>query len=187
MSREKIIFILLVGLGLLALILFWDRPIRVDEDRDIPQDPVNEINSFEECVAAGFPVMESYPPQCTDGNQTFMQDIGNGLEKDDLIQIDLPRPNDLVSSPLEITGEARGAWFFEASFPVRLIDADGVEMASGIASAEGEWMTENFVPFNATLEFDDPTTRTGVLILEKDNPSGLPENADELRVPLRFK
>lgn len=34
-----------------------------------------EIKSFEECVAAGYPVMESYPPQCAvPGGPTFTED-----------------------------------------------------------------------------------------------------------------
>jgi hypothetical protein len=28
------------------------------------EKPANEINSFEECIAAGYPIMESYPEQC---------------------------------------------------------------------------------------------------------------------------
>lgn len=37
-----------------------------------------QINSFEECVSAGYPVMESYPRQCValDG-RNFVEDIGN--------------------------------------------------------------------------------------------------------------
>ncbi|MFA5764210.1 MAG: hypothetical protein WC915_05380 [archaeon] len=33
------------------------------------------ITNFEECVAAGFPVMESYPRQCSDGINTFTENI----------------------------------------------------------------------------------------------------------------
>jgi len=47
-------------------------------------------------------------------------------------------------------------------------------------------MTENFVPFAVSLAFDQPTTATGTLVLQKDNPSGLPENADEITIPVRF-
>jgi spore germination protein GerM len=49
-----------------------------------------------------------------------------------------------------------------------------------------EWMTEEYVPFEATLSFNPPQTETGTLILSKDNPSGLPEHDDELRIPVRF-
>lgn len=33
------------------------------------------VNSFEDCVAAGNPVMESYPRQCKHNNQTFIETI----------------------------------------------------------------------------------------------------------------
>ncbi|HLC99620.1 MAG TPA: hypothetical protein VJC11_01505 [Patescibacteria group bacterium] len=36
---------------------------------------VNATNSFEECEARGFPIMESYPPQCRAGNKTFVKDL----------------------------------------------------------------------------------------------------------------
>lgn len=108
-------------------------------------------------------------------------------EKPVLIGVDFPKPNEIVSSPLEVTGQARGSWYFEASFPVRLEDTSGNIIASGAAQAQGEWMTENFVPFIARLEFANVTATSGILVLEKDNPSGLPENADELRVPVIIK
>ncbi len=33
------------------------------------------ISSFEECVEAGNPVMESYPRQCSADGQTFVEDV----------------------------------------------------------------------------------------------------------------
>lgn len=85
-----------------------------------------------------------------------------------------------------IKGEAKGSWFFEASFPIRLYDENVKEIGLTIAQAKSDWMTEDFVPFEAILNFQAPTTEKGILILEKDNPSGLPENADELRIPVFF-
>jgi hypothetical protein len=106
--------------------------------------------------------------------------------KEDLIQVRIPKPNQLVKSPLTIKGEAKGNWFFEASFPIRITDENGKELGTAIAQALSDWMTEDFVSFEALIEFQTPETKKGFLILEKDNPSGLPENADELRVPVRF-
>jgi hypothetical protein len=149
--------------------------------------PTIPITDFDSCVAAGNPVMESYPPQCAANGQTFTQDIGNELELTDLIQIKTPRPNQTITSPLEITGSARGTWYFEATFPLKLVDSSGQIIAESYATAQGEWMTEDFVPFTATLEFppEPPGTQT-TLILEKSNPSGLPEHAQELRVPVNL-
>jgi len=148
----------------------------------------DKIDSFEKCAASGNAIMESYPRQCKVGGKTFVEDIGNELEKIDLIRINYPRPNREIQSPLVVTGEARGYWFFEASFPVILTDWDGEIISIGIARAENEWMTENFVPFKAVLEFDKPELYDrGSLILQKDNPSGLPEHDDALEIPIRFK
>ena len=146
-----------------------------------------DITSFEECAAAGNPIMESYPRQCRANNKTFAEYIGNELEKTDLIQIENPRPNQLIESPLTITGTARGNWFFEATFPVVLQDANGNVLAQHYATAQGEWMTVDFVPFSIELTFTKPQTKTGLLLLQKDNPSGLPENDDQLEVPVVFE
>ncbi len=108
-------------------------------------------------------------------------------EKPDLIRLDTPLPNAVVSSPLSIQGAARGPWFFEASFPVYLLNAAGDTIAVIPAQAQGEWMTRDFVPFTATLIFTPPASAAGTLVLAKDNPSGLAEHADELRVPIRFR
>lgn len=148
----------------------------------------SRISDFAECAAAGNMVMESYPRQCrTQDGRTFKEDIGNELEKDDLIRLETPRPNSVIQNPLTVKGMARGSWFFEASFPVRLFDGNGEMLARGVATAKSDWMTTEFVPFETTLSFTMPTTTSGTLLLDKDNPSGLPENADALRVPVRFQ
>jgi len=191
MKKQIVIFIigLLIILAAGGVVYYYKfyktvPPSGVNENQNIP---VGTIINFEECAAAGNPVMESYPRQCRANGQTFTEYIGNELEKTDLIKIDSPRPNTIVTSPLEITGEARGTWYFEASFPVKLFDGNGVQLAIIPAQAQSDWMTENFVPYKATLEFEIPTTATGILVLEKDNPSGLPENADSLIVPVKFR
>ncbi len=102
------------------------------------------------------------------------------------IKVTTPTAGNTVQSPLTIEGEARGWWYFEASFPVKIADANGTVLGTAVAQAQDEWMTENFVPFKVSLEFASPTTADGVLILEKDNPSGLPEHDDALKIPIKF-
>jgi len=175
--------IILVGVS----IVVWNISKESETADKIPETP-GAVLSFDDCFAAGYTVLESYPRQCrTPDGKMFVEDIGNVIEKQDLIVVSTPRPNDSVKSPLLIKGEARGFWFFEASFPVRLLDGNGKELGTAIAQAKSDWMTEDFVPFEATLEFQLPETKKGTLILEKDNPSDLPENADELRFPVRFE
>ncbi|MDO8558881.1 MAG: Gmad2 immunoglobulin-like domain-containing protein [bacterium] len=116
--------------------------------------------------------------------------FGNELEKKDLIRITSPRPNQAIRSPLTITGEARGYWFFEASFPVVLTDWDGLIIGQGIAQAKSDWMVTDFVPFEATLTFTadkNAYSNRGTLILRKDNPSGLSEHDDALEIPVELQ
>jgi hypothetical protein len=37
--------------------------------------PQEEVTNFEQCVAAGNPIMESYPAQCIHKDQHFVQEI----------------------------------------------------------------------------------------------------------------
>jgi len=106
--------------------------------------------------------------------------------KENLIQVEAPGPNEVISSPLIIKGKARGFWFFEASFPIKLFDENGELLTVAVTQAKSDWMTEDFVRFEAELKFETPETERGTLVLEKDNPSGLPENADELKIPVAF-
>jgi hypothetical protein len=105
---------------------------------------------------------------------------------DNKIRVSSPKIGETVTSPLTVTGSARGTWYFEASFPVKLLDANGKVLAIAPAQAQGDWMTEEFVPFSVTLTFAKPTTATGTLVLEKDNPSGLPEHDDSRTIPVKF-
>jgi len=176
---KKLIILLAVILVLVSVFIFWFFK-KAEQKNAI-------VNSFKECTEKGYPIMESYPRQCkTPDGKTFTEYIGNILEKQDLIRITQPRPNDTVSSPLDIKGEARGYWFFEASFPVKLYDGNNNLLVAIPAQAKSDWMTENFVPFEAIIEFQKPTTQNGTLVLEKDNPSDLPQNADQLIIPVYF-
>lgn len=115
-------------------------------------------------------------------------------ETNPLIEVSYPQPNSLISSPLSISGKARGNWFFEATAPVVLVDWDGLIIAQGHIQTKSDWMTENFVEFEGVLEFKKPEMagktdfgKNGALILKKDNPSGLPENDDSVEIPVRFE
>lgn len=105
----------------------------------------------------------------------------------DMIRVSNISANQKVTSPLVIQGEARGNWYFEASFPVKLLDGNGKTIVQMPAQAKGEWMTSDFVPFAVTLTFTKPSTATGTLILHNDNPSGNPENDRYISIPVQFQ
>lgn len=176
------------------------------------------IQNYAECIAAGYPSLETYPAQCkTADGRTFVQDVNangnpNGTDTEnngnngnnnsnhliygtiggkttdlsDQIKVTSPLPDVSIKSPITISGEARGNWYFEASFPIQLLDADGKILAQKPVAAKGSWMTSNFVPFSISLSFPTPTTQTGTIVLMNDNPSGNPATQSKLFIPVRF-
>lgn len=55
-------------------------------------------NSFDECVALGNPIAESYPRQCRLGSRMFREYVGNELEKDN--PSGLPEHADSLTIPV---------------------------------------------------------------------------------------
>ncbi len=109
-----------------------------------------------------------------------------GAEKD-VIRVETPQAGTVIRSPLTVRGEAKGPWYFEGDFPLLLRDNEGEILARGVASAKGEWMTTDFVPFVGKLVFTAPEGMLGELILQKDNPSGRRELDYSLTIPVRFR
>lgn len=93
------------------------------------------------------------------------------------------KANDKVKSPLTVKGVAPNNWFFEAVFPVQLLDANGIVIAEAPAQAQTDWMTEGPVPFVAELSFAVNGDTEATLVLAEDMPSGLPGQR-EVRVPV---
>lgn len=109
-------------------------------------------------------------------------------EIENVITLDSPVSGETISSPLTVRGKARGTWFFEATFPFVLVDWDGKIIAQSYATAQGEWMTEEYVLFEGAIEFEKPEySNRGALILQKSNPSGLPEHDAALEIPIVYK
>lgn len=121
------------------------------------------------------------------GPMDFKDQPETTAENLEMIEVEEPEEGETVSSPLHVEGKARGPWFFEAQAGYELIDSKGNLLAVGVITAEGEWMTEDFVPFSADISFDPGSESNGVLILKKANPSGIPENDSSVRIPVSFK
>ncbi len=170
-----IVFIVLIGLS----IWFGFSPNK--------NNISTEIKNFSDCEKAGYPILESYPRQCiTADKKRFTENLNEKELNTDpvIISPDISKP---IGSPLLLSGEARGFWFFEGSFPVKLIDEKGQTIATGTAKAKSNWLTENFVPFEVKLTFKEPSTTNGQIILSKDSPSGLAENNRSIKIPVIFQ
>lgn len=108
-------------------------------------------------------------------------------EKGVTLTLTSPERSGNVTSPLSVAGSVPGAWSHEGQFTLRLLNADSNVLAEGAATLDGDWMSENQVPFSASLTFTAPVAGSmGLLVLEKANPSGLQDNADSVTVPIQF-
>ena len=159
-----IVLILIIAVGALAIFL------RGDEDTWLCQNG--------QWIKHGNP--SALMPTSACGAATPMLSSSQTSE----IIVDLPRPSQTVTSPIAILGSARGSWYFEAVFPIRLLDASGNEIVRTQAQAQGEWTTDAFVPFKARLTYNLTVATSGTLVFNNDNPSGLPQNSKEFRVPV---
>lgn len=88
LNLSQILVVLVAVLFVLVGWLYWDRIFSNTSSVS--------INSFADCVAAGNPIMESFPEQCSDGTNTFTN------------------PDQVVPEP--ITSQS-GMGAFEVSFP----------------------------------------------------------------------
>jgi hypothetical protein len=105
----------------------------------------------------------------------------------DIIIIDSPKPYQKVQVTIIIKGKAKGSFFFEGTFPIRIEDENGNLIVSDYIMTKENWMTENFVSFETHFYFEKGNLRKGFIIFEKANPSGLLENKFEIRIPLYFE
>ncbi|MFA6094411.1 MAG: Gmad2 immunoglobulin-like domain-containing protein [Candidatus Paceibacterota bacterium] len=156
-----------------------------------PETPKTPILSFEDCARA-YPVMESYPRQCrTPDGRLFAEELPERITYTnataDMITVELPFPGAVVGKEFSVIGKARGTWFFEASFPVEVIDGGGKTLAVGIAQAQGDWMTVNFVPFSVNVKVPESYIGPATIILKKDNPSGLSEYDASISFPITIE
>jgi hypothetical protein len=102
--------------------------------------------------------------------------------------VDFPRPGAVIAPPLKVRGRARGTWFFEGDFPLILKNHKGRVIARGYATAKGEWMTKEFVPFEGTIKFEKTALGPrGTLVFKKDNPSDRRELDDAMEYPVYFE
>lgn len=102
------------------------------------------------------------------------------------IEVDSPLLGAVIASPLVVKGKARGNWYFEASFPIKIFDENGNILAAIPAQAKSDWMTEDFVPFEAVLSFSSSGAKNGRLVLQNDNPSGDPAKDKFYEIPVVF-
>ena len=157
--------------------------------KKISTTEVPDVLSFKDCEALGYPIMESYPRQCkTPDGKNFVEILPSKITyknaSTSMIVIDSPLPETTVGNSFVLTGKAYGGWYFEASFPIQVLDSNNQILFQGPAQAQGDWMTSAFVPFKATISLPNAYTGKMTMLIKNDNPSGLPENDASLSFSL---
>lgn len=105
------------------------------------------------------------------------------------IEVFSPKANELISSPVTITGIVKGdGWTgFEGQVGiVKLQDSSGKELGMGILTATEDWMK---LPthFETTIFFDYPGDGIGQLVFRNENASGEPERDKTFTLPVKLQ
>ncbi|PIS04665.1 MAG: hypothetical protein COT81_05285 [Candidatus Buchananbacteria bacterium CG10_big_fil_rev_8_21_14_0_10_42_9] len=132
------------------------------------------VSSFEDCVMAGNPVMESYPRQCRHGEQLFVEEIPN-------IKVFEPVSGQTIGATLKITGEAR---VFENTVNYRLVDSDSTVLLESFTTANAPDIGL-YGPFEAITLYPAPNSETGkVEVFTYSARDG--SEIDKVVIPVRF-
>lgn len=105
------------------------------------------------------------------------------------IEVFSPKANDLVFSPLEITGKISGngwtAFEGQAGTVKLVLDNGEVLFIAYLPVVDEDWMRP-VVNFNALIEFVSDKEQNGKLIFHNENPSGEPERNKTFTLPVRI-
>jgi hypothetical protein len=166
MKKEQFLLLVVALILVVAIFLRFDQLFKnirkSNEPTPVVTETVNQENLDNEVIEAENLNQEDLitPPVFPENDL-----IANIISEPEVVLFK-PIADETVTSPLIIEGEARGFWFFEASLPIKLYTADDELLVSHYGEAQGDWMTEDFVPFKSTLVFQTEAERGYLEILE---------------------
>jgi len=168
MKNTKAIVIFAIAIVLLAIgaLSF----LRGNEDDWICQDG--------QWVKHGNPSASQPTTGC--GSQT--QQPAEGLT------VSSPKTGATISSPIKISGSVNGGGWsgFEGQVgSVKLLDANGKELGSGVLTATSDWTT---LPtgFEMNLSFTSDQDQDGTLVFKNENASGDPARDNTYTLPVKI-
>lgn len=152
-----------------------------------PKQPA-EIKTFEDCAEAGNLVVETKPRECHTKNQQVFIEVYNGVLLKDVIKTTAPKPNQVITSPFKLEGEAVGGWYYNEQLLARLEDDNGKVIATKPVKALESTKTDGFVPFVAAITYvrADAETPKGKLIIERTNTEFSRGELGPLVIPVEF-
>lgn len=187
MTTQKIILIVVVAIILTAGITFAVLRFATPEDTWLCQNGEWIKHGKPNAPQPSTPCPGGEPNvnQLTNANTNINSNTNQTTQNKNII-VSKPAAYEEITSGYTIEGQAAG-WYFEAVFPIKLLDATGKEIVTAQAQAQSDWMTSDYVPFKATMNFSIDKDQNGTLVFMKDNPSGLPENDQKYGLPIKLK
>lgn len=178
MRRNALIgLISVIGISLLAALVLWG-VTGTHESNTVPA-----VMTFHECTER-YSVMESDPRRCrTPSGKVFVEQTEPDRQSAP-VRITAPKRGARVNSPLVIRGRMPGTWFFEARATAAVRRTDGALLGTATLQAQENWMTEAPVPFRGTSTFSVADPTEAFVVIERANPSGSPEHAQRVRIPV---
>lgn len=113
------VFLLIVLAAIVAgtgYYVWLNRDINLNSSNIVP---TSSISNFDECVAAGNPIMESYPEQCAADGQTFVKEISSPI---------VPTENEVSTKGWSSYTSNKGA--FSLKFPPKWVQAEEPELCN---------------------------------------------------------
>ena len=96
-----------------------------------------------------------------------------------------PLPDSEIDCKFTLAGKMPREWFFENSFSYSII-VDGKEVLAGSVQSKDDYTEKEILEFAEEIECKEGCIGEGEIVLKNANPSGLPENDDQYRIPVKF-
>ena len=107
-------------------------------------------------------------------------------ELESTIEIFSPRPNETISFPLRIEGEATSDWYEDGRFAVRVLSEVGTVITNAVAESTEPVKEDGYTPFSLTIEkFDTTDWDFGTLMFLKSDPFQY-SSKDQVVFPVNF-
>ncbi len=97
------------------------------------------------------------------------------------IILEEPLAGTVIVSPQTVKGTIPGGWYYGEEYPITLQTDEGEVLAELFATGFEEWDSEQSIPFEVSLVFENPTATSGVLTIGDDN-----EDGGKLVIPVQF-
>lgn len=107
-------------------------------------------------------------------------------EPEPILQTNVPR-NSVIKTDQIVAGKIDNSWLFEGQFNIQIKDSSGRVIATTpVKIVEGQdWTVPGLKDFSVKITFKT-NSQSGTLVINSDNPSGLPENQKSYSIPVKF-